>query len=455
MTARTQRPATSSDEAPRRVPVRAWAPTRGDAVAAAASRVVGGPLGRHAVVGARGWRPAAAVLSALASVFVALGVLQKNHCVSAGWATPGSLWRACYSDLPVAVGSAAGATPWENPAIGGAPPLTAVLTWVVRLLVPGGSQLRQQQGMFAWGAAAIALLIAVAVCFTAAAMPRGPWVAAHVALSPVLITSALISFDALAVALVAAGLWAWRRQRLATSGALLAAALLARPSLGAVLAAALVVTAARGQNRAAGRLLAGAAPVVVVAFGAMMLAGADPFAGLTAWRSQTASYGSLWHVLALAGVAIAPSTLTLLSLLGWLVAAALGWLLARGDRTLPLAPVALVMLVVVMVTGRALPVQAALWVLPLVALCAVRWRDHLVWAGAEFAYFVIIWGFVARDSNGAKALPQEWYAFFVGLRLVALFFLVRAGVTAAASIKDEVAARRPRPQELAPRDGNG
>lgn len=427
------------DVSAQRVPRRAVLPSRSDAVVAAASHVIGGPVGRHVVPGVRGWRPAAAVLSALSAVFVALGVLQKNHCVSHGWATPGSLWRACYSDLPVAVAGDAGSDPWANSANASSPPLTALITWLVRIVVPGGSQLRLQQGMFAWGAAVIALLIAAAVCFTAATMRRGPWVAAHVALSPVLITTALISFDALGVALVAAGLWAWSRHRSVLAGALLAAALLARPALATVLVAVVLVAVARRRWPELERFLLGAALTIALAVGVMLLAGANPIASFTAWKAQGATYGSLWQLLAFAGIDLSSGTLTALAALGWLLAVALGWLLAR-DATMTPAPVALLMLVVVMLTSRSLPVQAALWVLPLIALCAIRWRDHLAWAGAEFIYFVVVWGFIARSTNMGKALPEEWFALFVGVRLVALLFLARAGIEAAGG---ERHARRP------------
>ena len=417
---------------PQRVPRRAAMPSRTDSVVAAASHVIGGPLGRHAVPGVRGWRPAAAVLSALSSVFVALGVLQKNHCVSTGWATPGSLWRACYSDLPVAVAGDAGSTPWSSPASAGQPPLTAAITWIVRILVPGGSQLRLQQGMFAWGAALIALLIALAVCFTAASLPKGPWAAAHVALSPVLITTALISFDAFAVLLVAAGLWAWSRDRASLSGGLLAAALLTRPALGTVLLAVILVALARRRTRDLAGVALGAAVTFAVVGGLMLISGANPFASFTTWKAQGASYGSLWQTFSFAGFTLSPTSLTALAVIGWILAIGLGWLLASRDETMTPAAVALLMLVVVMLTSRALPVQAALWVLPLVALCAIRWRDHLVWAGAEFAYFVVVWGFIARSSNSAKALPQEWFAVFVAVRLIAVLFLVRACIDSVA-----------------------
>ena len=412
-----------ADIPPADTPARSWAPSRHDTVVRMASQVIGGPLGRFAAVGQRGWRPAAAVLSALSSVFIALSVLQRNHCINNGWATPGSLWRYCYSDLPVAVSVPAGSTPWASSAIGGQPPLTAIVTWLVRLLVPEGSQLRLQQGMFAFGAGVIALCIAAAVCFLAASLPRGPWAAAHLALSPVLFTAALTSFDALAVLFVAVSLWAYARQRPMLAGAAAMAAALTRPMLGVVLLALLLVATSEPSKRGLGRIAGGAGLVFLLTSLAVLAGSDDPLFPLTNWEAQVASYGSTWFVFELAGARVSPTVLTLMAAMSWIAAAVIGAVLVRFERISSPAPIALLMLLAVMLFARTLPVQAALWVLPLLAACALTWRTHLIWAAGEVAYFLVVWPFVARASNAAKALPDGWYAAFVVLRLAGLVFL--------------------------------
>ena len=441
MTARADAP--DADVAPH-----AWAPTRYERIPALASQVIGGPVGRFAVVGRRGLGPAVAVLSALSSVWIALSVLQRNHCVSKGWSTPGALWRYCYSDIPVAVSVPAGGHPWANPAFGTQPPLTAVITWAVRALVPAGNQLRLQQTMFAISAVLIALLIAAAVCFLAAASRQTPWTAAHLALSPVLFTTALTSFDALAVTFTAAALWAHAKRHPAVAGALATAAALTRPALGVVLVALLLIYAnhphttertqrvrpqagstSAGQRKTqlvAQQFVAGHALVpalassvglTAVVLAIMALLADNPLAVLDAWRSQGANYGSGWFLITLAGSHLSPDSLTIVALLGWAAAITIGLVLVRLERFSRPAPVALAMLVIVVLTSRAVPVQAALWVLPLLAACAIPWRDHLLWAGVEFAYFLVVWPFVARSSNPAKALPDGWYVAVTLARL--------------------------------------
>jgi uncharacterized membrane protein len=81
-------------------------------------------------------------------------------------------------------------------------------------------------------------------------------------------------------------------------------------------------------------------------------------------------------------------------------------------------------LALVVVTGKSWPVQASLWLLPLAALARPRWRDHLIWAGAESAYFVAVWLFIAAASNPDRALPGPWYGALLLVRLAAVLWLV-------------------------------
>ena len=68
-------------------PVRAdlvTAPTRGDEIAAAASEVIGGPVGRYAAGLVRGWRYYAAILAGASAVVSGLGVLLRAPCIDTG-----------------------------------------------------------------------------------------------------------------------------------------------------------------------------------------------------------------------------------------------------------------------------------------------------------------------------------------------------------------------------------
>ncbi|TWE10312.1 hypothetical protein [Rudaeicoccus suwonensis] len=396
-------------------------PSRGEEPALVASQIVGGPVGRFAAVGRRGWTYAAAVLSALASVMVALGVAQKNHCIRSGWGGTGALWRECYSDLPVGAEGPHGGTPWSSFGQGGTQPvLTAVLSWIVKQLTPSGSSLSEQQIYFAISAVIIVLLIAATTIATASMLRGTPWLAAHVALSPVLITASLLSFDVLGVALATLGMAAWARRHPVAAGVLIGAATMARTYPLVILLAMVLIAQRDRAHDAIVRLLAGAAGAIVLCIALAYGLGGNPFAPYSSWWHQGAGYGSLGYLVQIAGGTIGSAALSIIAILGWVAAVLTGlYLSGRPVERTRLAPLALTLLVIVMLTGKSVSVQCCLWVLPLLALTATRWRDHLMWAGVEIVYFAMVFMYIAGPSNPAKALPGAAYSFFVVLRMVA------------------------------------
>ncbi|MEO6145059.1 MAG: glycosyltransferase 87 family protein [Dermatophilaceae bacterium] len=421
-------------------------PTRTDPVVAAASEVIGGPLGRYAAPlrhPARSlWQPAAAVLVGLSSLTVALGVLQKAHCFGKGWSTPDQFWHACYSDLPAVYQTSGlghampylpGAQPLDQPVI------TGVVMWLVGLVVPDGSALVQQQWYFALWAALVTVIVMALVAVTAASVPAAPWRAAHFALSPVLVLAGLVSVDLLGILLASAALLAWGRGKIALAGLILGLAISAR-TYPLVLLVAIGLLAVRSGSVQAWVRLAGTALVTWFAVSLPWLVmNADALLSVyrTWWRSGP-SYGSLWMLpsllrptmrpgilASLLGNGLGPGAVTALAILGWLVALAAGAVFALSlERRPAVAEISLVMLVIVLVTGKSVPVQAALWLLPLIALIGMQWRDHLIWAGFEATYFVAVWLYIAGLSKPDRGLPSRGYAVLLGFRLVAMLFLL-------------------------------
>jgi len=210
------------------------APSREDPVVAAASAVVGGPAGRRAAPGRRGWWTVARVLVVGAMVMLSLAVVQKQHCRSDGWSTPDMFFHACYSDLPVVYeqsGMAAGDAPYAAASQGHyleQPVLTGLAMWGVAKVVPDGSKVAEDRWYLDLWTALIACCLAALVLVTVASARGRPWDAAHVALSPLLIPLALVSPDLLGVTLASAGLLAWGRKRPALAGVLLGLAISAR-----------------------------------------------------------------------------------------------------------------------------------------------------------------------------------------------------------------------------------
>ena len=409
------------------------APTRSDPVAAAASEIIGGPLGRYAAPvrhTARSlWQPVAAVLIGLSSLTVALGVLQKAHCFGRGWSTPDQFWHACYSDLPAVYQTSGlghampylpGAQPLDQPLI------TGVVMWLVGLVVPDGSALVQQQWYFALWAALVTVIVMALVAVTAASVPGAPWRAAHIALSPVLVLAGLVSVDLLGVLLASAALLAWGRGRIPLAGVLLGLATSARTYPLVLLVAIGLLAVRSGRVQAWARLAATAFVTWFAVSLPWLLVNADALLAVyrTWWRSG-ASYGSVWIVPSLLGQPLSVGVVTSLAILGWLVALAAGAVFALSlDRRPTVAEISLVMLVIVLVTGKSLPVQAGLWLLPLIALIGLQWRDHLIWAGVEAVYFVAVWLYIAGLSKPDRGLPSRGYSVLLGFRVLAMLFVL-------------------------------
>ncbi len=409
------------------------APTLTDPVAAAASEIIGGPLGRYAGPArhtARSlWQPAAAVLVGLSSLAIALGLLQKSHCLAKGWNTPDQFWHACYSDLPLVYQTAglghsmpylSGAQPLDQPLI------TGLVMWLVGLLVPDGSVLVQQQWYFALWALLITVIVTALVAVTAASVPTAPWRAAHVALSPVLVLAGLVSADLLGVLLASVALLAWGRGKVVWAGVVMGLAISAR-SYPLVLMVAIGLLAVRsGRVPAWGRLAATALATWVAVSLPWLVTNADALLSVyRSWWRAGASYGSMWIVPSLLGRSLSAGSVTALVVVGWLVALAVGAAFALSlERRPSVAEVSLVMLVIVLVTGKSVPVQAGLWLLPLIALVGLQWRDHLIWAGFEATYFVSVWLYIAGLSKPDRGLPARGYTVLLGFRVAAMLFVL-------------------------------
>lgn len=414
---------------------------------------VGGPLGRHAR--ARGFGALVWPFVLLAMVPLQLSMLQKSWCLERGWSGTDQFWRACFSDLPVQyqVGGLAGGLPafLGGDAHAAHPPLTAAVMAFVGGLVGDGPVVSQQRQFFLLWAVLTAALLMGTVWLTAASRPRQASLAAHVALSPVVVTAAMVSSDVVGVALVSAGLLAWARRRPVLAGALLGLAVAAR-TYPVLLLLVLVLLGVRAGRLAPVRaLLLGAAGAVAVV---ALVVGVGHPAALTEayaqWWSAPAGLGSPWlvpqlvaaagradaapgvlaalgnAVLAVVGHPLPALAVTVLSVLGIAAAVVAGALLVlTAPRRPPVALVGVVVVGIVLATGKSYPVQSALWLVPLVALAGLRWRDHLLWAGAEALNFVAVWLYSGGLSRPDRGLPPGWYALFTLVRLLGTAWLVR------------------------------
>ena len=421
-------------------------PSWSDPVVARATCVVGGPLGRYAVVGARGLVGAAASLALLGTAMLALGVWQKGHCLMKGWTTPDQFWRACYSDLPVVHVSsplASRSLPWSGEIPSDQAPLSGLVMWLVARVSPSaGPGVAAQDWIFVIWALVCVLLLVVATVAAVAMLPRDPWHAAHLAVSPVLVTLALVSTDLLGVALTLLGVWAWRRGHGWLGGGLLGLAVLVRPFPLLWIAAIVLVTLRRRSSREevlqAAQVVVGAVLAALAVVVPLQLVEPRSLTGAVDWWGQEAGYGALQMVPRLFGAPLLPATSAVVAVAGWLVALGLGvWLVRRPGRRPGVVQLAAAMTAVVALTAPSLSVQSGLWVLPLLALSSRPWWEHLLWAAVETVHFLATWLHIAFASDPGRGLPPETYGLLVVLRAAAWAWILWR-------VADEPAVRRPR-----------
>jgi uncharacterized membrane protein len=278
-----------------------------------------------------------------------------------------------------------------------------------------------------------------------------------VALAPILVTTGLISYDLLAVALSAASLLAWSRCWTILGGVLLGLAVSTRPATVAILIAVLALATRTGKARALVRYVM---PAVIIWLGMriVMLPGktGDLVETFQAWRQSGPGYGSIWlvpqligqsepplfqhssipHGLWYKGGGLNPEWTTLLVMLG-LIAVIVTTLvlgLSLDDRP-RLAHLALFAVGGTLLLTKSLSPQASIVLLPLVALAGLRWRDHLIWATTEITYFVAVWLYIGPSSDSVKGLPSKGlpagaYLVFLLARLFGIGWLLVAAVRA-------------------------
>ncbi len=441
------------------------APTLADPVARGSSAVVGGPLGRRAAPGRSWWTPLRVILAA-ATVFFALGIVQKSPCVVDKWSDAGSpltFSHMCYSDIsylysgrglaegmwpfepqsdlpadklptapgeenslsieyPVVTGLWMGAAAAVTHLIGRSPDLSAVPHDAV-----GGNLDVQHDGAVFWvvNAAGFFVVLLVAVLALVRAQARRPWDALFVAASPALALSAMINWDLLAVGCVAGILWAWATRRPVVAGLLIGLGTATKLYPLFFLGPLLVLCIRERRMDAWVKTSAAALVAWLVIDLPIYLWSPDAF--LWFWHFNAGrgpDYGSIWLVASDLGAVASPGTINAVT---WLVfgAACLAiGLLGLWARRRPRL-VQLVFLVVAsfLLVNKVYSPQYVLWLLPLAALARPRWRDLLIWQACEIFYFFAVWMHIA-DFFVAEGAFDWAYALAIAVRVAGEVFLM-------------------------------
>ncbi|MFG3254005.1 glycosyltransferase family 87 protein [Streptomyces sp. NPDC048172] len=417
-------------------------PTEQDEVAAAGSELIGGPRGRRALSGWRGnWWTPLRVIALVAIGMYALGMVQKLPCYDGSWFSgqTAQYVHACYSDIPHLYngrGFADGLVPYfqriPDDVSGGMdyleyPVLTGAFMWLAGKLTFGTDAIQGEEKLYWLVNSGMLLVCAVVLVICVARTHRNrPWDGLLVALAPTLALTATINWDLLAVALTAAGMLLWSRERPLASGVLLGLATAAKLYPGLLLGALLVLCWRAGTWRAYGRALGGAAAAWAVVNVPVMLFAWDGWSKFYRFsQERPVDFGSIWLIIqqrtghSFEG---ANTYATLLMALGCAAIAALAFYAPRRPR---FAQLAFLVIALFILTNKVYSPQYVLWLIPLAVLARPKWRDFLIWQGCEALYFLGIWMYLAYTGSGDKhqGLPAEGYQVVILIHLLGTLYL--------------------------------
>ncbi|MFF1447614.1 glycosyltransferase family 87 protein [Streptomyces sp. NPDC058274] len=414
-------------------------PTREDEVAETGSELIGGPLGRRALLGTTWWTPVR-VVALIAIGMFALGMVQKLPCYDGAWffGASSQYTHACYSDIPHLYqgrGFADGLVPYFDKLSGDMdyleyPVLTGVFMEVASWLTPSSGSIQDQEQIY-WMVNAGMLMVCaaiIAVCVSRT-HARRPWDGLLVALAPAFALTATINWDLLAVALTAVAMLMWSRGRSLAFGVLLGLATAAKLYPVLLLGPLLMLCWRAGKWRefwtaVGGALVAWLAvnlPVMVFAFD-----GWSKF--YTFSQERGVDFGSVWLILSQRWQSSLLTTdnvntfATILMLLACVGIAALTMTAPRRPR---FAQLAFLIVAAFILTNKVYSPQYVLWLVPLAVLARPRWRDFLIWQACEVAYFLGIWMYLAYTTSGDahKGLPTEGYQAAIAVHLLGTLYL--------------------------------
>jgi uncharacterized membrane protein len=455
-------------------------PSRTDVLGAALSEVVGGPVGRHALLGRTRLLTPLRVMFIIALVFLALGWSTKAACLQtvgtgapdqkvANWENQRAYYELCYSDTVPLYGAellSQGKFPYKSswleldsqgkpqkqydgsPAVRYMeyPVLTGIYQYVSMSLAKTYTAVAKATGipllngvaevvMF-FNIAAIGLALAWLATVWATAMLAGRriWDAALVAASPILIFQIFTNFDALATALAIGGLLAWARRRPALAGILIGLGVAAKLYPALFLLPLLVLGVRTGRLADAVRTAAVAALTwLAVNLPVMLLypRGWSEFYRLNTRRTQ--DMDSLFNVVKSftgwrgldpnLGFWQPPVVLNaVVAALFLTCCAAIAYIGLTAPRRPRLAQLAFLVVAAFLLVNKVWSPQFSLWLVPLAVLALPHRRVLLAWMTVDALVWVPRMLYLYGEQN--KGLPEQWFTVTVLLRDVAVVGLV-------------------------------
>ncbi|WP_264915966.1 glycosyltransferase family 87 protein [Mycobacterium kiyosense] len=451
-------------------------PSRNDVLGAALAGLIGGPVGRHAMIGRTRFMTPLRVMIAIALVFLALGWSTKAACLQstgkgsgdqrvANWDNQRAYYELCYSDTVPLYGAellSQGKFPykssWTETDSNGAPQIrydgkvavrymeypvvTGVYQYLSMALAKTYTAVSKVAPLpvvaevvmfFNFSALGLALAWLATVWATSGLAGRRIWDAALVSASPLVIFQIFTNFDALATAFAMGGLLAWARRKPWLAGVLIglgaAAKLYPLLFLGPLLVLGIrsgrLGGVARTAGAAAATWLAVNLPVLVLyprgwsEFFRLNTRRGDDMDSLfnvvksfTGWRGFDSSLG-FWEP---------PTVLNaVVTVLFALACAAIAYIACTAPQRPRVAQLVFLVVAAFLLTNKVWSPQFSLWLVPLAVLALPHRRVLLAWMTID----ALVW--VPRMyylyGNASRSLPEQWFTATVLLRDIAVMTL--------------------------------
>jgi uncharacterized membrane protein len=451
-------------------------PSRTDFLGSALSSVIGGPVGRHALIGRARWLTPLRVMLLIALVFLALGWATKAPCLQstgtgpgedrvANWQNQRAYYQLCYSDTVPLYGAELlnqGRFPYKSswlemdangvakvgydghPAVRYMeyPVLTGVYQYMSMALAKTYTALSKlvslpvvAEVVVFFNTVALGLAVAwlATVWATAGLAGRRIWDAALVAASPLVIFEIFTNFDALATALATGGLLAWARRRPLLAGVLIGLGVAAKLYPALLLGPLLVLGIRTGKLREVARTATVTAltwllvnvPVLV-----LFPRGWSEFFRLNTRRGD--DMDSLYNVVKSftgwpgfdpkIGFWQPPTTLnTVVAVLFAACCAVIGYVALTAPQRPRVAQLAFLVVATFLLTNKVWSPQFSLWLVPLAVLALPHRRVLLTWMTIDALVWVPRMYFLYGDPN--RGLPEQWFTTWVLVRDIAVVAL--------------------------------
>lgn len=442
-------------------------PTWTDPLLARASKVIGGPLGRHAVVGRHWFFTPLRIALLIAMFLLVVGWFVKAPCIQQhqnesgqnvlDWQNDRQYVAMCYSDI-IPLYSAehlgeSGFFPYRDHWVEKAgtaqqhdrymeyPVITGMFQWVNAKITAGWEHVASAGWLptgipvavyFDISAFWLALAWLVTVWAVTRTSRRRPWDACLLALSPLALVHAFTNFDTIATAAAAAGVLAWSRRRPVLAGVLLGLGGAAKLYPLFLLLPLLILCVRAGKIRRWWHAAGAAALtwlVVNLPFAVLFTPGWLQFFRMNTTRG--ADPDSLYNAISYftGSSEISVGTLNTVSAVLFLACCAgLCWLGLCAPRRPRVAQLGFLLIAAFLLTNKVWSPQYSLWLVPLAVLAIPRWKPLLAWMTIDALVWVPRMYYYLEQSNIAegipdRGLPEGWFLATVSLRDLAVLGL--------------------------------